>query len=67
MKTYWGSGGVAPRILGGGELLASRPCRFTPKERAPDTHWIGGWVGTGADLDAVAKKKILRWLLPEAL
>jgi hypothetical protein len=31
--------------LKGGEWLAARPCRFTHKERAPDTHWIGGWVG----------------------
>jgi len=20
---------------------------FTPRERAPGTHWIGGWVGLG--------------------
>jgi hypothetical protein len=24
--------------------------------RSPGTHWIGGWVGLRADLDAVAKK-----------
>jgi hypothetical protein len=28
----------------GGELSASRPCRFTPDERVRVTHWIGGWV-----------------------
>jgi hypothetical protein len=39
--------------LGGGEWSASRPGRFTPRERAPDTHWIGGWVGPRAVLDAV--------------
>jgi hypothetical protein len=38
--------------------------RFTtqplhPRERTPDTHWIGGWVGLRAGLDAVVKKKIL--------
>jgi hypothetical protein len=27
-----------------GNWLASRPCRFTPRERSPGTHWIGGWV-----------------------
>jgi hypothetical protein len=27
------------------------------RERAPGTHWIGGWVGPRACLDVVAKKK----------
>jgi hypothetical protein len=62
MKTYWGSGGIAPRILDsaldGGEWSASRPGRFTPMGRAPGTHWIGGWVGPRAGLDAVVKRKI---------
>jgi hypothetical protein len=31
--------------LEGGEWSASRPGRFTPRERAPGTHWIGGRVG----------------------
>jgi hypothetical protein len=44
--------------LDGGEWLASRPGGSTPRERAPDTHWIGGWVGPRAVLDAVVKKKI---------
>jgi len=30
--------------LDGGEWSALCPGRFTPKERAPGTHWIGGWV-----------------------
>jgi hypothetical protein len=29
-----------------------------PKERAPATHWIGGWVDLRAVLDAVVKRKI---------
>jgi hypothetical protein len=29
--------------LHGGEWSASRSGRFTPRERAPGTHWIGGW------------------------
>jgi hypothetical protein len=41
-----------------GEWLASRPGRFTPRERDPGTHWIGGWVGLRAVLDAVVKRKI---------
>jgi hypothetical protein len=46
--------------LDGGEWSASRPERFTPRERAPDIHWIGGWVGPRAVLDAVVKRKIPR-------
>jgi hypothetical protein len=41
-----------------GEWSASRPGRFTPRERAPGTHWIGGWLGPRAVLDAVVKRKI---------
>jgi hypothetical protein len=44
--------------LDGGEWSASRPGRFTPKKRAAGTHWIGGCVGSRADLDAVVKRKI---------
>jgi hypothetical protein len=39
MKTYWGSGGIAPRILDlaldGGEWSASRPGRFTSQGKSP--------------------------------
>jgi hypothetical protein len=44
--------------LDGGEWSASRPDRFTLRERVPGTHWVGGWVGPRAVLDAVEKKKI---------
>jgi hypothetical protein len=37
----------------GGEWSASRPCRFTPWERAPGTHWVEGWVCPRAGEDAV--------------
>jgi hypothetical protein len=61
--SIWGSRGIAPPFLpsalDGGEWSASRPCRFTPGERAPGTHWIGGWVGPGAGLDAEDKRKIV--------
>jgi hypothetical protein len=43
--------------LDGVEWSASRPGRFTPRERAPVTHWIGGWVGPRAVLDAVVKRR----------
>jgi hypothetical protein len=39
------------------EWSASRPGRFTAGERAPGTHWIGGWVCPRAVLDAVVKRK----------
>jgi len=56
-----GSGGITTRILDLGtrcEWSASRSGRFTPRERVPGTHWIGGCVGTRAVLDAVVKGKI---------
>jgi hypothetical protein len=28
--------------LDGGKWLVSRPGRFTPREKAPCTHWVGG-------------------------
>jgi hypothetical protein len=31
-------------VLDGGEWSASCPWRFIPGERAPGTHWIGGYV-----------------------
>jgi hypothetical protein len=59
-----GSGGIAPPFLtlalDEGEWSGSRSCRFTPGERASDTHWIGGCVGPRGDVDAVAKRKILQ-------
>jgi len=55
MKKYWYS---LTSALDGGERLASRPGRFTPREREPGTHWIGGTVGPRAGLDiAVAMRK----------
>jgi hypothetical protein len=38
------------------QLLA--PGGFTPEEKSPDTHWMGGWVGPRAGVDAVEKRKI---------
>jgi hypothetical protein len=46
MKTY---GEVDLKIYvfltSAGVWSASRPGLFTSGERAPGTHWIGGWVG----------------------
>jgi hypothetical protein len=44
--------------LDGDECSASRPGRFTSKERAPGTHWIRGRVCPRAVLDAMVKRKI---------
>jgi hypothetical protein len=53
MKTYWGSGSIAPRI----QWLASRPGCFIPRVSADGTHWIAGCVDRRSGLDAVAKRK----------
>jgi hypothetical protein len=61
MKT-WGNEGIASSFLtsalDGVERSASRFCRFTPGERIPGTHWIGGWVGPSVGLNAVEWRKI---------
>jgi hypothetical protein len=41
-----------------GEWSALHPGHFTPRERAPSTHWIGAWVGPRASMDAVERWKI---------
>jgi hypothetical protein len=63
MKAY---GGVDVLIhvllttaLVGGEWSASRPGRFTSGERAPGTHWIGGWVDPRAGLEDEERRNIL--------
>jgi hypothetical protein len=42
-----------------GERSGSHPSCFTPRERAPSTHWAGGWVGPRTGLDDVEKRKFL--------
>jgi hypothetical protein len=44
--------------LDGGEWLAPCPGCFIPRETAPGTQWIGGWVCLRASLDAMEKLKI---------
>jgi hypothetical protein len=44
--------------LYGGKWSASSSGRFTTRERAPGTRWIGGWVGPRAGLNMVSKRKI---------
>jgi hypothetical protein len=62
MKKNWGVEvklhAFLTSALGGVEWSVSRPDSFTPRERAPGTHWIGGWVGSRTVLEAVVKRKI---------
>jgi hypothetical protein len=39
----------------GGEWSASRPCRVTPKETAPDTRCMEGWVCSQVNLDVMGR------------
>jgi len=43
--------------LDGGQWSASRHSSFIPWERAPGTHWTGGWVGHKADLTRWRREK----------
>jgi len=69
MKTY---GGVELYLLhsfltsalDGGECSASRPGRFTPVERAPGTHWLGGWVDPRAGWMRWRSKQVPSLSLP---
>jgi hypothetical protein len=56
-----GIGCIDPRFLDLGTtyLDLGTSCRFTPDERAPGTHWIGGWVDSTAGLDDMEKLKFL--------
>jgi hypothetical protein len=45
--------------LVGGEWSASRPNRFTPGEKAPDTLWIAGWMDPRTSLGDMEKRKFL--------
>jgi hypothetical protein len=60
MKT-WGSVGIVPKFLtsttDGSKWSGSHPGRFTRREIAPGTHWIGLWVSHGTGLEAVEKRK----------
>jgi hypothetical protein len=63
MKAYWGveekHHTFLTSALDGGEWSATRHSRFTPRGKSlpPGIHWMGGWVGSTASLDAVEKRK----------
>jgi hypothetical protein len=66
MKAYWARDVLIhiflTSALVAGEWSVSRLCPFTPGERAPGTHWIGGWVDPRARLDDVEKRRFLNLL-----
>jgi hypothetical protein len=59
---YWGSGGIAPRILDLGNrwrwVVSFTPRPLYLQGKSPGTRWLGDWVGPRAVLDAVVKRKI---------
>jgi hypothetical protein len=44
--------------LDGAEWSDSRPGHFTSDERAPVAHFVRGWVGPRAGVDAFAKRNV---------
>jgi hypothetical protein len=61
MKAFWGMEvwhhAFLTSTLDGGEWSASRPGRFTRREKAPGSLWIKDWLGHRAGLDAVVERK----------
>jgi hypothetical protein len=59
-QDIWGSGGIAPPFLtsslDGGVWSASRPGRFTLRERVRSIQWIGNWMGPRAGLEGIEKR-----------
>jgi hypothetical protein len=61
MKTYKGSGGIAPCILNLGTRWRWVVC-FTfqplyPQGKSPSAHWLGGWVGPHEPLSYLIRKE----------
>jgi hypothetical protein len=63
MEALGGRGGVLLVLDLGtrwGWVVSDTPWpHFTPGERTLGYHWIGGWVGPGASMDAEARGKVL--------
>jgi hypothetical protein len=38
------------------EVVSFTPCLLYPGERAPGTHWTGGWMGPVGGLDAAGNR-----------
>jgi hypothetical protein len=54
---YSSTQSLTSALDGGGSSASPLDC-FTRRERAPGTHWIGGWMGPRAVLDAMVNRKI---------
>jgi hypothetical protein len=39
------------------------PRRFNPGKTVTTIHWIGGWVGTKADIHALDKRSVVKIIL----
>jgi hypothetical protein len=63
MKAYGGSGYIDSHFLHLGSswrrVVNFTPWPLYPRERAPGTQWIGGWVDPRAGLDNTEKRKFL--------
>jgi hypothetical protein len=59
----WGSGCIDPHFLDLGTswrwVVSFTPLSLYPREGAPCTYWIGGWMGPRAGLDDLEKRKFL--------
>jgi hypothetical protein len=51
--------------LVGGDWSASRPCHFIPRETAPRTHLLGGWLNPRTGLDNMENREFFILLGPE--
>jgi hypothetical protein len=62
-EDVWGSGCIDPRVLNFSTswrwVFSFMSLPLYQWERAPGTHWIGGWVGPRADVDDMNKWKFL--------
>jgi hypothetical protein len=70
LQSHMGSGCIDPHFLDLGTswrwVAASQSACFTPRERAPSTHWIGSWVVPRTSLDDVEKKIFLPYRDPNS-
>jgi hypothetical protein len=60
LKGVWGSGCIYPHFLHLGTswrwVVSFTPRPLYPRERAPGTHWIGGWMDPQVGLNDVKRK-----------